>query len=108
MEIYMKLNEILCRAAQQLADEHMDQIRRNQYCIFVLGRSPLTNTQATHEIIEEAKILFQHDLQAMDFGIVIQKSQVNNKDDEHILEFDTDSNDESENEYDISSSRVSS
>ncbi|CAF3341680.1 unnamed protein product [Rotaria sp. Silwood2] len=28
--------------------------------------------------------------------------------DEHILEFDTDSNDESENEYDISSSRVSS
>ncbi|CAF1383861.1 unnamed protein product [Rotaria sp. Silwood1] len=44
----------------------------------------------------------------MDFGVVIQKAQVNNKDNEHILEFDTDSNDESENEYDISSLRVSS
>ncbi|CAF4983627.1 unnamed protein product, partial [Rotaria sp. Silwood1] len=35
------LNDLLSeKAAQQLADEHMDQIRRDQYCIFVLGRSP--------------------------------------------------------------------
>ena len=66
---------IISRAAQQLADEHLGQIRHDQYCIFVPGRIPLTNAQAAQEIIDEAKILLQHDLQAMGFGMVIQKFQ---------------------------------
>ena len=69
--------KILFRAAQQLADEHVGQTRRNQYCIFVPGRPALTNAQAAQEIIAEAKILLQNDLQAMGFGIVIQKPAPN-------------------------------
>ncbi|CAF4347630.1 unnamed protein product, partial [Rotaria sp. Silwood2] len=73
----------------------------DQYCIFVPGRPPLTNAQAAQEIIEEAKILFQHDLQAMGFGIVIQKSRNDNK--------DTDSDEEeNENESDSFSPKLSS
>ncbi|CAF3131856.1 unnamed protein product [Rotaria sp. Silwood2] len=88
-------------AAQQLADERAGQARRDQYCIFVPGRPPLTNAQAAQEIIEEAKILFQHDLQAMGFGIVIQKSRNDNK--------DTDSDEEeNENESDSFSPKLSS
>ncbi|CAF1107116.1 unnamed protein product [Rotaria sp. Silwood1] len=95
-------------AAQQLADERMGQVRRDQYCIFVPGRSPLTNAQAAQEIIEEAKILLQHDLQAMGFGIVIQKSQNENKD-EHISNSDTDSDEEeNDNDNDNFSSKLSS
>ena len=71
--------KIAFSAAQQSADEHLGQRRRNQYCIFVPGRPPLTNAQAAREIIEEAKTLLQHDLQAMGFGIVIQKPQTENK-----------------------------
>ena len=62
-----------CRSAQQLADERLGQSRRDQYCIFVPGRAPLTNAQAAREIIEEAKQLIQQDLQAMGFGMVVQK-----------------------------------
>ncbi|CAF2671985.1 unnamed protein product [Rotaria sp. Silwood2] len=88
-------------AAQQLADERVGQARRDQYCIFVPGRPSLTNAQAAREIIEEAKILLQHDLQAMGFGIVIQKSRNDNK--------DTDSDEEeNENESDSFSPKLSS
>lgn len=52
----------------------MGQERRDQYCIFVAGRPPLTNPQAAREIVEEAKILLQQDLQAMGFGIVVKRS----------------------------------
>ncbi|CAF3770365.1 unnamed protein product [Rotaria sp. Silwood1] len=86
----------------------MGQVRRDQYCIFVPGRPPLTNAQAAKEIIEEAKILLQHDLQAMGFGIVIQKSQNENKD-EHISNSDTDSDEEeNDNDNDNFSSKLSS
>jgi len=71
--------KILNRTAQQLADERLGQIRHDQYCIFVPGRPALTNAQAAREIIEEAKILLQNDLQAMGFGIVIQKASIDNK-----------------------------
>ncbi|CAF0891418.1 unnamed protein product [Rotaria sordida] len=96
-------------AAQQLADERVGQVRRDQYCIFVPGRPALTNAQAAREIIEEAKILLQHDLQAMGFGIVIQKPQNDNQD-EHISNSDTDSDEEeeNENECDNFSSKLSS
>ncbi|CAF1182526.1 unnamed protein product [Rotaria sordida] len=95
-------------AAQQLADECVNQVRRDQYCIFVSDRPPLINAQAAREIIEEAKVLLQHDLQAMGFGIVIQKPQNDNKD-EHISNSDTDSNEEeNDNESDSFSSKLSS
>jgi hypothetical protein len=71
--------KILYRSAQQLADERLGQIRRDQYCIFVPGRPPLTNVQAAREIIEEAKRLLQQDLQAMGFGIVIHQPQTDHK-----------------------------
>lgn len=70
---------IVNRAAQKMADERMGQVRRDQYCIFVHGRPALTNAQAAQEIIEEAKVLLQQDLQAMGFGIVVQKPQNDNK-----------------------------
>ena len=82
----------------------MGQIRRDQYCIFVPGRPPLTNAQAAQEIIEEAKLLLQHDLQAMGFGIIIQKPQTN----ECISNSDTDDSDEDENENYIPSAILSS
>jgi hypothetical protein len=126
MEMFMKLNEvfkkqfhfkrmniqyfhsyivkILYRSAQQLADERLGQIRRDQYCIFVPGRPPLTNAQAAREIIEEAKRLIQQDLQAMGFGIVIQKSETV---DEDVSNSDTDDSD-GEEENDIPSSISSS
>ncbi|CAF4146574.1 unnamed protein product, partial [Adineta steineri] len=92
--------------AQQLADEGVGQLRRDQYCIFVPGRPALTNAQAAREIIEEAKILLQHDLQAMGFGMVIQRGQTDIKN-EHVSNSDTDS-DEDENESNISSPILSS
>lgn len=67
------------RSAQQSADERVGQVRHDQYCIFVPGRPALTNAQAAREIIEEAKTLLQKDLQAMGFGIVIQKSDNDSK-----------------------------
>lgn len=70
---------ISCRSAQQLADERWGQSRRDQYCIFVPGRPPLTNGQAAREIIEEAKKLIQQDLQAMGFGMVIQKRSTDHR-----------------------------
>ncbi len=70
---------LIYRSAQQLADERLGQIRRDQYCIFVPGRTPLTNAQAAQEIIEEAKKLLQQDLQTMGFGIIIQKPQIDHK-----------------------------
>jgi hypothetical protein len=102
----------VCRVAQQLADEHLGQTRRDQYCIFVPGRPALTNGQAAREIIEEAKLLLQSDLQAMGFGIVIKKAEENIKGrfisdkntfsicfvDEHSSNSDTDSDDENEND----------
>jgi len=116
--------KILCRTAQQLADERLGQIRHDQYCIFVPGRPALTNAQAAREIIEEAKILLQNDLQAMGFGIVIQKASIDNKSrvfknnntcftscliDEHISNSDTDSDEEeNDNESDIPSPILSS
>jgi hypothetical protein len=71
--------KIVCRSAQQLADERLGQARRDQYCIFVPGRPALTNVQAAKEIIEEAKKLIQQDLQAMGFGMIIQKPHIENK-----------------------------
>ena len=62
-----------------MADERVGQKRRDQYCIFVPGRPPLTNAQAAQEIVEEAKVLLQQDLQAMGFGIVIQKASTDRK-----------------------------
>ncbi|CAF2131488.1 unnamed protein product [Rotaria magnacalcarata] len=95
--------------AQQLADERQGQTRQDRYCIFVPGQSPLTNAQAAREIIEEAKVLLQRDLQAMGFGIVIQKPLNGNKAEEHVSNSDTDSDDEeNENESDLSAPRLSS
>lgn len=82
----------------------MGQIRRDQYCIFVAGRPPLTNAQAAQEVIEEAKLLLQHDLQAMGFGIVIQKPQT----DEHVSNSDTDDSDDEEDENHLSPPILSS
>ena len=70
---------IICRQALQLADENVSQVRRDQYCIYVPGRPPLTNAQAAREIIEQAKLLLQQDLKAMGFGSVIQKPPNDNK-----------------------------
>ena len=61
--------------AQQVADEQLGQLRRDQYCIFVPGQAPLTNAEAAQGIIDEAKILLQLDLQAMGFGVVMQQSK---------------------------------
>jgi hypothetical protein len=92
--LFANITKIVYRAAQQLADKHLGQIQRDQYCIFVPGRPPLTNAQAAQEIIEEAKLLLQQDLQAMGFGIVIQKPQTN----EPLSNSDTDDSDDDEEE----------
>jgi hypothetical protein len=65
------------RVAQQQADERYGQIRRDQYCIFVAGRTPLTNEQAAREIIAEAKHLLEEDLQAMGLNVTIEKTNGN-------------------------------
>ena len=110
---------IIYRQAQQLTDENVGQVRRDQYCIFVPGRPPLTNAQAVREIIEQAKLLLQQDLKAMGFGMVIQKPPNDNKSriflinvfqfpnvvfliDEAVSNSDTDSNEE-ENENNMAS-----
>ncbi|CAF0888053.1 unnamed protein product [Adineta ricciae] len=94
--------------AQQLADERVGQKRRDQYCIFVPGRPPLTNAQAAQEIVEEAKVLLQQDLQVMGFGIVIQKAPADRKN-EHVSDSETDSDeDEDDCESEIPSPLLSS
>lgn len=54
-------------------------MRRDQYCIFVPDREPLTNREAAKEIIEEAKHLLQQDLQELGFGFVVRKSESNDE-----------------------------
>ena len=88
-------------AAQQLADEQLGQERHDQYCIFVCGRSPLTNAQAAKEIIEEAKLLLQEDLQAMGFGMVIRKAPMDRSDSSDVeSDNDEDEDDEETEEED--------
>lgn len=102
-----KKQKKIFRSAQQKADERVGQTRRDQYCIFVPGRPPLTNVQAAQEIIEEAKQLLQQDLQAMGFGIVIRKTETQDKSADES-DSNTDESDDDENEHECPSPILSS
>ena len=103
----------------------MGQSRRDQYCIFIPGRPALTNAQAAREIIEEAKKIIQQDLQAMGFGMVVQKrstdhqgtvsnhftqlqTALSDNDEEEDSNSDTDDSDEKDNDHDLPSPSLSS
>jgi hypothetical protein len=57
----------------------------------------LTNAQAAREIIDEAKGLLQQDLQAMGFGIVVQKEATDQREN-HPSYSETDSDDDGDDD----------
>ena len=73
------------------------------------GREPLTNAQAAREIIDEAKGLLQQDLQAMGFGVVVQKEAADQRENHpSYSETDSDDDDDDGKEMDVSAPKLSS